>query len=154
MGNDPNDFEIGNACTACQGGVFEEDETPEYIALEAEGIIRLDPDWPPPLNGVRLILKQAGYCFWSLDALIQEIEIYAYAKLYLSPHDTRFVIQDRNLGKYQFEGQDSTGCLLELDGLPDEPGPNDKYDYRNATAHINWGPGINEAAYLAQSIAH
>lgn len=150
MGNDPGEFEFGAACTICVGIVFEDGETPQYIALEFWGITKLCPALPDPPNGHRFICKLVEYCYWLATGTIDGFDYEVWL-------DLEFGSDSRASGffwpthDYFFESIPPDNCILE--GESDLPIPGDplRECYAGGSYKVDWGSGINKDAFDEQS---
>ncbi|GAH46962.1 unnamed protein product [marine sediment metagenome] len=150
MGNEPGKFQIGDACSTCEGVIFDVEKTPKYLAVEFREIIRLCPIDPPPPNGHRFVCKLVQYCYWLAEGKIGD-------NLYEVWIDLAFNGDTIVKGffwwshDYFFESLVKHNCALEGESHLPIPGLPYYECYSGGTYKIDWGSAINEDAFNEQS---
>lgn len=153
MGNPPGGFQIGDACTTCVGIIFDEGRTPAYIAVQFSGIEKLIDWMPDPPNGHRFVLIEWDFCYWFLDARLDNRNFQIWVYLDAPGHDTW--IKGKWLAfpeMYFFEHINNAPCIIQGDSQLPDLGDVTRNGYGAGSCKVNWGSAINEAAYREQDL--
>jgi hypothetical protein len=143
----------GGDCAGCEGLCFNAGETPKYMGIKLTGVIPcgLTPNAIPNDHLFVMVQGVSNYCNWSVTTIFAG----HYYEIYLYLHEPYHRMTIEFFMDFYYSifvvPYLSAACQISIPNRYSSCG-DPGVGGAGGSCELQWGPDINEAAYLAQDL--